>query len=194
MNHTAIAELFGQHYPSSLRLARGILRSEEESQDAVQSAYLSAFQHIDSFRGEAAFKTWITRIVLNHCFMQLRRAGRLAARSTSQVALDDRNSKPADNVFVAKAPSPEEAASRSEMAELLDAASSRLPRHLRDVFHLSEHADLSLKEVASALGLTVGGTKTRLFRARARMRTYLQPYVGSPRRPMECQKTNLVCQ
>jgi RNA polymerase sigma-70 factor (ECF subfamily) len=58
-------ELLGRHYASSLGLARGILRSEEESQDAVQSAYFSALRYIRNFRGAATFKTWITRIVIN---------------------------------------------------------------------------------------------------------------------------------
>src|SRR5580704_4795411 len=76
----AIAELFERHYPSSLGVARRILRSEEESQDAVQSAYLSAFRHLRSFRGDAAFKTWITRIVTNHCLMRLRQPWRRVTR------------------------------------------------------------------------------------------------------------------
>jgi len=71
-DNAAVTELLGQHYASSLRLARGILRSEEESQDAVQSAYFSALRHMPSFRGDATFKTWITRIVMNECLARLR--------------------------------------------------------------------------------------------------------------------------
>src|SRR5262249_22422088 len=64
----AIAELFRRHYPSSLSVARRILGSGEDSYDAVQTAYCSAFEHFSSFRGEAGFRTWITRIVMNCCF------------------------------------------------------------------------------------------------------------------------------
>src|SRR5260370_8270455 len=67
----AMTELFGRHYASSLRVARGILRSEEESQDAVQSAYASALKYLHSFRGDATFRTWITRIVMNHSLARL---------------------------------------------------------------------------------------------------------------------------
>src|SRR5271155_1377789 len=71
-DRAAGTELLGRHYASSLRLARGILRSEEESWDAVQSAYFLALRHIRNFRGDARFKTWITRIVMNECLVRLR--------------------------------------------------------------------------------------------------------------------------
>src|SRR5689334_9034730 len=70
----ALSELFERHYPYCLRVARRFLRTNEEAYDTVQTAYLAAFQHFGSFRGDAQFKTWITRIVKNQCFMYLRRA------------------------------------------------------------------------------------------------------------------------
>src|SRR5580704_15574821 len=68
----AIAELFRRYYTQSIAVARRILPAQEEFLDAVQSAYLSAFRKFPSFRAEASFKTWITRIVLNQCIMRLR--------------------------------------------------------------------------------------------------------------------------
>ena len=67
-----INELFSQHYKASLRTAYRILRSKDDSEDAVQTAYCAAFRHLQHFRGESSFKTWITRIVVNCCLMQLR--------------------------------------------------------------------------------------------------------------------------
>ena len=61
----AMSELFGRHYRASLRVAQRILSSTAESEDAVQAAYCSAFQHLDAFRGKSSFGTWITRIVVN---------------------------------------------------------------------------------------------------------------------------------
>ena len=72
----ALSELFERHYTSSLRVARRILRSDEEAYDAVQSAYLAAFEHLHGFRGDAQFNTWMTRIVMNQCFIYLRRPER----------------------------------------------------------------------------------------------------------------------
>lgn len=75
---------FAQHYEASLRVARRILRSREDSEDAVQTAYCAAFRNLHTFRGEASFKTWITRIVVNCCLKQVRKR-----RARPWVALDD---------------------------------------------------------------------------------------------------------
>src|SRR5579871_4723119 len=72
----AITELFQHHYPASLQLARGILHHSDEAQDAVQVAYFLAFRRLEDFRGESSFKTWISRIVVNCCLLQLREARR----------------------------------------------------------------------------------------------------------------------
>jgi RNA polymerase sigma-70 factor (ECF subfamily) len=164
-------ELLGRHYGSSLRLARGILRSEEESQDAVQSACYSALRHIRNFREDATFKTWITRIVMNECLARLRERG----RRRDWVSLDDQ-SRSAELIMIASAdPTPEKLTLCQEIATALSDAAASLPKSLRDVFALCALSGLSLEEAATALGLTIGATKTRLFRAHARMRSHLRP-------------------
>ena len=170
-NKTAGTELLGRHYASSLRLARGILRSEEESEDAVQSAYFSALRHMGNFRGDAAFKTWITRIVLNECLARLRER----KRRRDWVSLDDRDRSAALSMLASAAPTPERFTLCQEIASALSDATSVLPKPLRDVFVLCAFSGLSIGETAATLGLTVGATKTRLFRAHARMRSHLQP-------------------
>lgn len=170
-DEAAIAELFGRHYPSCLRLARGILHSEDDSQDAVQVAFFSAFKHLGNFRGDACFKTWITRIVVNRCLMQLREARRRA----TWVNLEDlRGGKGAD-MLASSAPSPERATWCREVTSAFSDAVSRLPKHLREVYALHAVSGLPLREVADTLGLTVAATKTRLFRARDRLRLRLRP-------------------
>jgi len=170
-DQAAIDELFGRHYPSSLRLARGILRSEDESQDAVQVAYFAAFRHLHRFRGEACFKTWITRIVVNCCLMQLRQPW----RRMTWVSLENMDGGWTAEALSSAIPTPEKTAFRQEMSAAVSDAVMKLPKHLRDVITLYSLSDLSLKEVASILCLTIPATKTRLFRARARLRMRLQP-------------------
>jgi RNA polymerase sigma-70 factor (ECF subfamily) len=170
-DNAAGTELLGRHYASSLRLARGILRSEEESQDAVQSAYFSALRHIRNFRGDATFKTWITRIVMNECLARLRQR----KRRRDWVSLDDQDRSAKLNMLASSAPTPEKFTPSQEIASALSHAASILPKPLRDVFALCAFSGRSLEEAATALGLTVGATKTRLFRARARMRSHLRP-------------------
>ena len=82
--HAAAAdELFRRHYSTSLRICRRMLAGAE-AEDAVQSAYCSAFEHLASFRGESSFRTWITRIVVNRC---LATARALASRDHRHVCV-----------------------------------------------------------------------------------------------------------
>jgi RNA polymerase sigma-70 factor (ECF subfamily) len=167
----AIAELVGRHYPASLQLARGFLRHTEDAQDAVQAAYFLAFRRLEHFRGEASFKTWITRIVVNCCLLQLREA----RRRVTWLRLEDRNGMQGPDMLPSHAPTPEKATWCGEISSALSAAVAKLPRHLREAYTLFEISGLSLREVASTLGLSVSATKTRLFRARAGIRMSLQP-------------------
>lgn len=168
-DRAAIAELFERHYASSLCVARRILRSEAESEDAVQSAYLSAFRHLSTFRGNAAFKTWITRIVTNYCLMRLRQPW-LRGRRTDLESLVGKEQLR----LVSSMPSPEASAFHGEVAAAVANAAAGLPRSLCEVFQLHTISGLTLKEVAAEIGLTLPAAKARLFRANARMRESLR--------------------
>jgi RNA polymerase sigma-70 factor, ECF subfamily len=176
-DRAAIAELFERHYASSLCVARGILRSTEDSQDAVQSAYLSALRHLDGFRGDATFKTWIGRIVINHCLMRLRQPWLRIHR----VDLDSLTSTGESSMLASPAPNPENATLRREIAAALTDAAARLPKRLCVVFQLYAVSGLTLREVAAATGLTLPAAKARLFRANKRMRIHLQPVWSNAR-------------
>jgi RNA polymerase sigma-70 factor (ECF subfamily) len=177
-DQAALAELFTRYYPSCLRVARAILRSNDDCQDAVQAAYLLAFRHLRRFRGEACFKTWITRIVVNCCLMQLRDAKRRA----SWVQLEDLHGGQGPDVLASRSPSPETVTWSREIAFALSEAFDRLPKKLGEAYGLYAASDLSLKEVAAQLNLTLPATKTRLSRARAGMRRQLKPVWSDARR------------
>jgi RNA polymerase sigma-70 factor, ECF subfamily len=166
----AMSELFRRCYPYSIAVAHRILSVHEDSLDAVQSAYLSAFQHFNSFREEGSFKTWITRIVQNQCLMRLREP----ARHRVAISLDDPGLS--GNVPVASEHGswPEEMAIQGEISRALADAAARLPKLLREVFARCAIEGLSIRDTAQSLGLTVPTTKTRLFRARSLMRRRLQ--------------------
>jgi len=167
----ALSELFRRHYPSCLRVAKRILGSEEESQDAVQSAFLSAFRHLHTFRGDSAFKTWLGRIVVNQCCMNLRQP----ERRLGWVDLDSLYESGSADKLASPGLTPEKLTLCGEIGEALANGVSRLPAPLREVFSLYAGAGLSLKEVAGVLGLSLPAVKTRLFRANLRMRSHLQP-------------------
>jgi RNA polymerase sigma-70 factor (ECF subfamily) len=178
-NTDAIAELFRRYYTHSIAVARRILPAQEEFLDAVQSAYLSAFRNFQSFRGDASFKTWITRIVLNQCLMRLREPRR--RRTTLSLDVFGRDGAPPRIAVDSR--TPENLALRAEIKSAVAEAVSKLPKALSDVFVRCSVSGLSIQDTADALGLTVQATKTRLFRARSQLRQELQPAFGGGLRP-----------
>ena len=173
-NRDAIAELFRRHYTHSVAVAHRILPEQEEFLDAVQSAYLSAFRNFQSFRGDASFKTWITRIVLNQCLMRLRepRWRRI------KVSVDPLGRDGARPSIAVDSRTPENLALLAEIESAVAEAVSKLPKALSDVFTRCSVSGFSIRDTAEALGLTVPATKTRLFRARLELRQKLQKAFG----------------
>ncbi|MGH9627941.1 MAG: RNA polymerase sigma factor [Bryobacteraceae bacterium] len=163
----AINKLFAEHYKASLRTANRILRSKEDSEDAVQTAYCAAFRHFHRFRGESGFKTWITRIVVNCCLMKLR-----DRRARPQVPLDD-----VERTVASHAATPEVLCYLAELQAAHASAASRLPKLLHDVYAESVVSGIALPKVADQLGLTATAAKSRLFRARRRVEHALQPVI-----------------
>jgi RNA polymerase sigma-70 factor (ECF subfamily) len=168
-NADALSELFRRHYPGSIAIARRILPAQEEFLDAVQSAYLSAFRNFRSFRGEASFKTWIRRIVLNQCLMRLREP----SRHMVAVSVDQPGPGGAQPIIAGDSPTPEDLALRSERSRALADAAAALPRRLGDVFTRCSISGFSIREAAETLGISEEATKTRLFRARSILRRKL---------------------
>ena len=160
----ALNELFAQHHKAFLGIAHRILRSKEDSEDAVQTAYCAAFRHLHSFRGESSVKTWMTQIVVNCCLMQLRER-----HSRRQIALDD-----IEPVLASDAASPETLCYVSELETAHAAAASRLPKLLHDVYAECVISGVAFSKVVHHLGLTPAAAKARLFRARKKVENSLQ--------------------
>jgi RNA polymerase sigma-70 factor (ECF subfamily) len=153
------------------RVARAVVRDEAEAEDVLQEAYLRAFAAIGGFRGEAGVATWLTRIVLNEAHGRLRRRKSTvgldaleAAQETAQVL---------NFPGMTKSDDPEADAARAQIRRLLECAVDDLPEPFRLVFILREVEDLSAEETASHLNLKVQTVKTRLHRARRRLRDAL---------------------
>ena len=141
------------------------LGQPEEAADATQDAFLAAFRAIGSFRGEA-FRPWLLRIVVNCCYDLLRKRRRQPAESLERLDQDDEAAiLPPD-----PQPGPEQAAATGETGAAIQAALDRLPDEQRAVVVLCDVQGLSYEEVAEALELAVGTVKSRLSRARARLR------------------------
>ena len=191
----AAGELFERHYTTSLRVARRILYSEPDSEDAVQAAYCAAFQHLGSFRGEASFKTWLHRIVANTCLMAMRDPWRRRRLNCAETPDSDFMAN-----FHAPGPSPEKSACSLEISSALDRAMFQLPQRLRGAYSLYVLSGSSISEVATALDVTIAAAKSRIFRARGAMRLSLgkvwheQAWHGKTKREVRSMPRRELCQ
>ena len=171
---TALFELLMRRYNQRLfRTARAILRNEDEAEDVIQQAYVSAYTHLDQFEERARFSTWLTRIAVNEAFARLRRQRRVKEVDTM--------SEP-DGSFMetldSKALDPEQQALRGELRAILESAFEALPEIYRSVFMLREVEGLSTLDAAECLGLNEDTVKTRLHRARRLLRAELFERAG----------------
>jgi RNA polymerase sigma-70 factor, ECF subfamily len=173
----AMALLIRRHYGASLRIARSILRNQSDSEDAVQTAYSRAFQHLRTFREEARFSTWITSIVVNQSRMHLRRE-----RRATLLSLEETIPEQTPLYLKSREPTPEESTAQREISTAISRALARLPRGLRTPYTLHAVSGLPVAEVAGKLGLSVSATKSRIFRARCTLESRL--YVSY--RPVQC--------
>jgi RNA polymerase sigma-70 factor (ECF subfamily) len=175
--HLASFELLMRRYNQRLfRVARAVVRDDDEAQDVAQQAYVNAYLHLDQFEARARFSTWLTRIAVHEAISRARRAGRweaFDADAESESAMDHIRSPGHD---------PEAGAYNAELSTLLERATGRLPDTLRCVFVLRDVEELSTAETAEYLGLKEETVKTRLHRARARMRQMLTADVGASAR------------
>ncbi len=153
----AFAQLMTEQQDYVYTLARRILRDPEEAADLTQEVFLHVWQGLPLFRGEARFRTWLYRIVVNHCLNRLRQK----RREERVVSLDDvrpRQLTSGEDLAVA--------AWKEERRSFIWAQVERLPLPYRLVLNLFYQEELSCAEIAEVLGLPVGTVKTHLFRAR----------------------------
>jgi RNA polymerase sigma-70 factor (ECF subfamily) len=159
------------------RLALKMLGNATDAEDALQNTFLKAFQHVDQFEGRSSLSTWLYRIASNEALMQLRK--RRPETTFSDISVEDDEEQNYDPVQLTDWPSlPEEELLSAEARTTLDHAIEHLPEKLRIVFVLRDIEDLSIQETSQVLGLSETAVKTRLLRARLRLREELSSYYG----------------
>ena len=146
--------LLRRHNERIYRTVRSVLRNEAEVEDAMQEAYVHAFQHLGDFAGRSRFSTWLTRIALNEACARRRRARPDAAGEEEMEHVADPRT------------TPEQRASDAELQRVLLDAIDGLPEHFRTVFVLRAVQGLSIEETADSLDLNEDTVKTRLHRAK----------------------------
>ena len=165
---SAFEQLVKRHDRRLFRIAHHVTHNREDSQDVVQEAFLKAFQHLNEFREDSQFSTWLIRITVNQALMKLRKQ-----RAIREVSLDE--DFQADQGMVPKevtdwAPNPEQLFRTSELREILIKTLRELPPILRAVFVLRDLEGLSIDQTGEVLNLSQPAVKSRLWRARLQLR------------------------
>lgn len=167
----AFSELMRKYEGKIFRLAQHITQNREDAEDVLQETFLKAYEHLDQFKGDSKFYTWVVRIAVNQALMKLRKR-----KTDRTVSMDEGIDTGEDTVvreIAAWDEDPEQRFSREELGEILDEAVQSLAPAYRTVFVLRDIDELSTEETADALELSIPAVKSRLLRARLQLREKL---------------------
>jgi RNA polymerase sigma-70 factor (ECF subfamily) len=170
---TAFEELVSRYERKIFRLTMNITRNREDAEDAMQDAFLKSYSHLKTFQGDSRFYTWLVRIAANEALMRLRK------RRPNQFSLDepiegDEDLMPRE--LQDWGPGPEQRFAQTEMREILSGVIEELEPDYRIVFVLRDIEELSTEETAASLGISIPAVKSRLLRARLKLREKLNRY------------------
>ena len=167
----AFERLMRRHNQRLYRVARALLRDAAEAEDALQDAYIAAYQSLAGFRGEASLATWLTRVVSNQCLARLRRQAR-RNNIVPMVPMPE-GDQPEPDIAAPEAETPDRALVRAELRAVLERKLDELPEAFRAVFVLRGVEELSVEETAQSLGIPEATVRSRHFRARSMLRESL---------------------
>lgn len=159
----AFNALMGMHERRMYAVALRMCSNPEDAQDCLQEAMLRIFRSLDRFKGQASFATWVYRITVNTCLDELRR--RKTRPNTSLDGLLDAGWAPAD-----ASASPEKRAMQRELRAGLAQAMRELPEDMRAAVVLRDVEGYAYEEIAEILNINVGTVKSRISRAREKLR------------------------
>lgn len=167
---TAFNRLVLKYQDLAHAVAYRIMSDPDAAADAAQEAVISAYKGLSRFRG-GSFRAWLMRIVTNACYDELRRRKR-RPQSPLEVLYTE---EPMSSSSSSSSPeSPEEHVQRQELSHLLQGGIALLPDDQRLALVLSDVQGFSYQEIAEVMGVPRGTVKSRLHRARVRLRDYLQ--------------------
>ena len=173
----AFEQLVARHQRRILRLAHRITGNHEDAEEVAQTSFQNAFVHLDQFREDSHFCSWLVRITINGARMRLRNNHR--SRSLSLDELTEAGDALIPAQITDRQPTPEQRFSQKELRQLLAGAISRLSPTLRIAFHLRYVQQLSGPQTARILRLSLAAVKARCMRARLQLREWLNETVRS---------------
>ena len=171
---SAFNELVSRYERKIFRLTMNITRNREDAEDAMQDAFLKSYAHLKDFEGTSRFYTWLVRIAANEALMRLRK------RRPNQFSLDEPITTDNEELMPREiedwGPNPEQRFAQTEMQEILSSVIDELEPSFRTVFVLRDVENFSTEETAKVVGISVPAVKSRLLRARMRLREKLHRY------------------
>jgi RNA polymerase sigma-70 factor (ECF subfamily) len=166
----AFGELVSRYESKVYSLALRMVRNPEDAEDVLQDTFLRAYRGIKSFQGASTFSTWIYRITANSALMRLRK------KQLPTVSIEDQDERETPVNIADWTPGPAEQLMTQELQHEMDEAIEALPPEFRQVFILRDIEERSNAEVAEILDLSVAAVKSRLHRARLKVRNRLAGY------------------
>lgn len=167
-NDAAFALIMRRHNRLLFRSVRSILKNDDDTQDAVQEAYLRAWRALASFRSDAKLSTWLVRIAVNEALGRLRSTGAQVVPLNAAVDTDGETLEP--SMPANPDEEPESNAMRTQIRQQIEARIDTLPDQFRTVFMLRGVEELSVEEVSAALDIPEATVRSRFFRARGILR------------------------
>ena len=164
----SLDELFRRYRLVAYRVAHRLLGNEADALDAVQEGFIKALTHLESFEGRSSFKTWLLRVVSNAALDFGRQRGRREMRS-----LDVPETGDGEWTQPLAHEDPSLRLERADLRRILNEALATLPEAQRRTFVLHAEAELSYREVAEVLGISIGTVMSRLYYARQKLRAHL---------------------
>jgi len=168
----SLDELFKRYRLLAYRVAHRLLGNEADALDAVQDGFIKALTHLSGFQGRSTFKTWLLRVVSNAALDLGRQRGRREVLSLDASAAEER-----EHVDLLTVENVSAGLEREDLRQALDQALALLPEAQRRTFVLHADAELSYREVAEVLGISIGTVMSRLYYARQKLRVHLEKWI-----------------
>lgn len=162
----ALYEVIIRRYnPYLFKIGKSYGLSQEDTEDMMQESFISAYFNLDKFENRSSFKTWIVKIMLNHCYHKVKKFSYSKEYATHDI--ERKNGMP---MFTGKTLNTGKAVMNNELKKIIEAAILKIDEEYRMVFTLRELNGLSTRETAEALEISESNVKIRLKRAKAMLR------------------------
>jgi len=171
--------VFREYAPRIYNLARRMLGNDADAEDVTQDVLLQVVRKLDTFRGDSQLSTWLHRVAVNAALAHRQKRANRQKHETGEAADELLETAAPETVVKRWNVAPDEPVLAAEQHEVIERAIQQLPEPFRDVYLLADVEGLPNAEIGEMLGLSVAAVKSRLHRARMRMRDLLAPHFES---------------